>query len=80
MPNCASDNCSPRARERIRISFDPSVPAASTTLRANLELAVGRCGANPPGVEIHGELWGEAINGSGLEAVTPHIHFVYRQG
>jgi hypothetical protein len=29
---------------------------------------------------VRGELWGEAINGSGLEAVTPHLQFVYEAG
>ena len=65
--------------ERIRSTPGTRLPATRTR-SLPLELAVGRCGANPPGVEIHGELWGEAINGSGLEAVTPHIRFVYRQG
>jgi hypothetical protein len=64
--------------ERIRSTPGTRLPAARTR-SLSLGLAVGRCGANRPGVDVHGELWGEAINGSGLEAVTPHIRFVYRR-
>ena len=42
-----------------------------------LPLATGGCGE---GTLIgDGKLWGEAINGSGLEAVTPPIRFRYRR-
>jgi len=30
-------------------------------------------------IGVDGKLWGEAINGSGLEAVTPPIRFRYRR-
>ena len=33
-----------------------------------------RCG-DARAIAVRGELWGEAINGSGLEAVTPHLRF-----
>ena len=73
---------------------DPSPPAASISLtRADGTLAeASLCdGArtvtlNEPALRgttiaaVHGELWGEAINGSGLEAVTPHLKFVYEAG
>jgi hypothetical protein len=36
-----------------------------------------RCGRDADGVAVQGELWGEAINGQGLEAVTPHIRVSY---
>ena len=54
-----------------------SLPAAPRTLE--LRLSEERC---RPGrlAAVHGELWGEAINGSGLEAVTPHLKFVYEAG
>jgi hypothetical protein len=61
--------------ERIR-----STPGATLRTRRvrSLELRVGggRCGPGARPVSVHGELWGEAINGSGLEAVTPHVRFV----
>jgi hypothetical protein len=61
--------------ERIR-----SNPGARLPTRAQrslpLRLSEGRCDAGGLGA-VHGELWGEAINGSGLEAVTPHLRFVY---
>jgi hypothetical protein len=61
--------------ERIR-----STPGARLPTRAmrsvRLKLSTTRCGADRV-AGVHGELWGEAINGSGLEAVTPHLRFVY---
>jgi hypothetical protein len=39
-----------------------------------LALGRGRCGRAEP-VAVEGELWAEATNGNGLEAVTPHLHF-----
>jgi hypothetical protein len=61
--------------ERIR-----SNPGARLPTRAKrslpLSLSEGRCRADRL-TAVHGELWGEAINGSGLEAVTPHLRFVY---
>jgi hypothetical protein len=64
--------------ERIRSTPGSRLP---TTRARSLRLALvgGRCGADQQGVEVQGELWGEAINGSGLEAVTPHVPFVYRR-
>ena len=41
-----------------------------------LDLGGDRCGSARP-VAVSGELWGEAVNGSGLEAVTPHLRFEY---
>jgi hypothetical protein len=64
--------------ERIR-----SNPGARLPTRAKrslpIRLSEARC---VPGrlTAVHGELWGEAINGSGLEAVTPHLKFVYEAG
>ena len=63
--------------ERIRST--PGTRLATTRTRSlQLALAGGPCRADRQ-VTVHGELWGEAINGSGLEAVTPHIRFVYRR-
>jgi hypothetical protein len=62
--------------ERIRSNPGARLPtSARRSLR--LSLSEGRCA---PGrlAAVHGELWGEAINGSGLEAVTPHLKFAYQ--
>jgi hypothetical protein len=55
---------------RLPTSADRSVP---------LRLSRPSCGAGRL-TAVHGEIWGEAINGSGLEAVTPHLKFVYERG
>jgi hypothetical protein len=58
-----------------RIRSNPGTRLAtrkSRTLR--LTLGRGRCGG-VPAVAVEGQLWAEAINGNGLEAVTPHLHF-----
>jgi hypothetical protein len=80
-----------REAERLRTRYFPppqverirSTPGAQlpTERRRSLELSlVGeRCGPGGRAGTVVGELWGEAINGSGLEAVTPHIRFVYRR-
>lgn len=60
--------------ERIRSTPGTVLP----TRRARsleLRLGGGRCGAEARPRLVHGELWGEAVNGSGLEAVTPHVRF-----
>jgi hypothetical protein len=64
--------------ERIRSNPGARLP---TSARRALELRLSetRCGAGRL-TAVHGELWGEAINGSGLEAVTPHLKFVYEAG
>lgn len=57
-----------------RIRSNPGTPLAteaSRTLRLTLG---GRCG-DAQAVAVKGELWAEATNGTGLEAVTPHVHF-----
>jgi hypothetical protein len=78
-----------RAQERLRIRYFP--PPQIETIRSNpgaprptaltrsvqLELVGDRCGQGQAAA-VHGELWGEAINGSGLEAVTPHLRFSWR--
>ena len=61
--------------ERIRSNPGALLPTTATrSLR--LSLSERRCGAGRL-TAAHGELWGEAINGSGLEAVTPHLRFAY---
>ena len=62
--------------ERIRSTPGTRLP---TTRTRSIRLALAHCGVDGQAAEIHGELWGEAINGSGLEAVTPHIRFVYKR-
>ena len=61
----------PPQRERLRSNPGARLP---TEKRRTLALALGRgrCG-DGEAVEVEAELWGEAINGSGLEAVTPHL-------
>lgn len=78
------------AYERLRTRYFPppqienirSNPGAPrpTALTRSLTLALvgDRCGRGRA-TAVHGELWGEAINGSGLEAVTPHLRFVWRR-
>ena len=61
--------------ERIRSNPGARLPT-SARRSVTLSLSEGRCGAGRL-TAVHGELWGEAINGSGLEAVTPHLKFVY---
>jgi hypothetical protein len=61
--------------ERIRSNPGARLPTRATrSLR--LRLSEARCGSGRL-TAVQGELWGEAINGSGLEAVTPHLRFVY---
>jgi hypothetical protein len=64
--------------ERIRSNPGARLPTRSRR-SLSLRLSEARC---HPGrlTAVHGEVWGEAINGSGLEAVTPHLRFVYEAG
>jgi hypothetical protein len=64
--------------ERIRSNPGARLPT-SAKRSLELRLSESRCGAGRL-TAVHGELWGEAINGSGLEAVTPHLEFVYEAG
>jgi hypothetical protein len=60
-----------------RIRSNPGARLPTTASRSvPLRLSETRCGAGRL-TAVHGELWGEAINGSGLEAVTTHLKFVY---
>jgi hypothetical protein len=62
--------------ERIRSNRGARLPT-SATRSLPIRLSEARCGAGRLAA-VHGELWGEAINGSGLEAVTPHLKFAYQ--
>jgi hypothetical protein len=62
--------------ERIRSAPGARLPTARTR-SVPLALAGERCG-DADVAAVEGELWGEAINGTGLEAVTRHIAFEYR--
>jgi hypothetical protein len=64
--------------ERIRSSPGTRLPTRRSR-SVVLRLAGDRCGAAEP-VAVRGELWGEVINGNGLEAVTPHVRFAYGRG
>lgn len=63
--------------ERIRAAPGARLP---TQRKRSLQLSLigARCGPRADAVEVQGQLWGEAITGHGLEAVTPHIHFSFR--
>jgi hypothetical protein len=61
--------------ERIRSNPGARLPTRATRTQP-IRLSEARCGAGRL-TAVHGELWGEAINGGGLEAVTPHLKFVY---
>jgi hypothetical protein len=67
----------PSQVERIRANPGARLPAVLTRT-VPLALAGDRCGDAEP-VAVRGELWGEAINGSGLESVTPHVRFTWRR-
>lgn len=57
-----------------RIRSNPGTRLVTEESRT-LPLALGgRCG-DAEVVAVKGELWAEATNGSGLEAVTPHVRF-----
>ncbi len=60
--------------ERIRSTPGALLPTRKTR-SVPIELSLARCRETPE--QIRGELWGEAINGSGLEAVTSHIPFTW---
>lgn len=63
-----------------RISARPGFRLPTRRKRSRvLELSGDRCGPGARPTEVRGELWGQAINSHGLEAVTPHIRFVYRR-
>lgn len=62
--------------ERITAAPGSRLPTRRTR-SLPLSLVGARCGRDARAVEVHGQLWGEAINGHGLEAVTPHIRFSY---
>lgn len=67
----------PQQIERIRSnSGTPLATRKSRTI--TLTLGRGRCGAAQM-VEAEGELWGEATNGNGLEAITPHLRFSWKR-
>jgi hypothetical protein len=84
---CARANGQRADRERVRYFPPPqierirSAPGARLPTRETRTVTValgrGRCPARSEPVAIAGELWGEAINGLGLEAVTPHIRFTH---
>jgi hypothetical protein len=61
------------------IRSNPGAPRPTALIRSmSLALVGDRCGRDRA-TAVHGELWGEAINGSGLEAVTPHLRFEWRK-
>lgn len=63
--------------EQIRTAPGARLPTRDTRSRL-LTLAGKRCGTNAEATEVHGKLWGEVINGHGLETITPPVRFRYR--
>jgi hypothetical protein len=64
--------------EQIRAAPGARLPTRGT--RSRLLFLVGkRCGPGAEAAEVHGRLWGEVINGRGLETITPWVHFAYRR-
>jgi hypothetical protein len=62
--------------EQIRAA--PGARLATRRMRSRLvALAGGRCGAGAEATSIGGRLWGEVINGHGLETITPMVRFSY---
>jgi hypothetical protein len=58
--------------ERVRST--PGARLPTRLVRSSvIPLATSRCGAGAVATAVHGEVWGEAVNGSGLEAVTRHV-------
>jgi hypothetical protein len=64
--------------EQIRAAPGARLPTRSKRSRL-LSLVGERCGANAEATEVHGKLWGEVINGHGLETITPPVRFRYRR-
>jgi hypothetical protein len=64
--------------ERIRARPGVRLPTRRKRSRV-LALGGDRCGPGARPRQVHGELWGQAINSHGLEAVTPHLRFVYER-
>lgn len=64
--------------EQTRAAPGARLPTRSTRSRV-LTLAGERCGTNAEPTEVHGKLWGEVINGHGLETITPPVRFSYRR-
>jgi hypothetical protein len=61
------------------IRSNPGAPRPTALARTvPLSLVGDRCGG-AEATAVHGELWGEAINGAGLEAVTPHLRFSWNR-
>jgi hypothetical protein len=64
--------------EQIRAAPGARLPTRSIRSRL-LSLARKRCGPRAEATEVDGKLWGEVINGHGLETITPAIRFRYRR-
>ena len=64
--------------EQIRVAPGARLPTRSTRSRL-LALAGERCGPKAEATEVHGKLWGEVINGHGLETITPPVRFRHRR-
>jgi hypothetical protein len=63
--------------EQIRAA--PGARLATRSMRSHMvALASERCGSRAEATDVHGKLWGEVINGHGLETITPMIRFRYR--
>ena len=66
----------PPAIERMVAPPGARILSRKTRSRTH-ELVGDRCGPDAEAVAVRGELWGDVVNGSGLEGVSRHIRFTY---
>jgi hypothetical protein len=62
--------------EQIRAAPGARLPTRGVRSRL-VVLASERCGGTAEATHIDGQLWGEVINGRGLETITPMVRFSY---
>jgi hypothetical protein len=63
-----------------RMVAPPGARILSRKTRARTHALVGgRCGPDAAMTAVRGQLWGDVVNGSGLEGVTRHIGFSYER-
>jgi hypothetical protein len=68
----------PPAIERMVAPPGARILSRKTRSRTH-ELVGDRCGPDAEAVAVRGELWGDVVNGSGLEGVSRHIRFTYER-
>jgi hypothetical protein len=68
----------PPAIERMVAPPGARILSRKTRARTHA-LGGGRCGRDASMIAVRGELWGDVVNGSGLEGVSRHIRFTYER-